>query len=232
MWSHFVIVLLCLVVLLEETSAFSLHARGISLTNNRRVLKPLRCQQQIFESQWSSSVEDSSIQNKNIIEDTLPTTNKVFIMNALSSMVAFFIGDIIGQISTSLRWNIWRTLRMAAFGLLIQGPLATRFHYALQRSVPEKDKSSLLKKIFAEQLLWAPTYAAALIVFLGVLRGDSPRSIAASMGFKMTRLVRSSWTLWIPTHLLCYFFIPSRYLPLVLNAAQIAMNSVHSVMAN
>ena len=79
-------------------------------------------------------------------------------------------------------------------------------------------------------MIWAPCFSSLMIIFVGILAGDSPHLIFLSLRRKLLLMVVSLWLIWPFAHLATYYIIPARFRQTFLNAVQVLSNIVSSVV--
>lgn len=115
---------------------------------------------------------------------------------ACTSLVGFFIGDLLAQKLLGEKdapLDPWRLARMAAFGLLIHGPTGHYFYNALDRVIVGKTPLKVISKVFVDQVLWAPIFTVLFFSFLGLAERKSPEDIVGKIKTDTWTGVTASW---------------------------------------
>lgn len=121
--------------------------------------------------------------------------NPIF-TKALTSLVGFFLGDLLaqkflGEKGTEL--DMARLARMASFGFLIHGPTGHYFYSALDRLIVGKSAVKVASKVAIDQVLWAPVFTALFFTYLGVTERKSKDEIIKKIKDDTWIGVKTSW---------------------------------------
>jgi hypothetical protein len=112
--------------------------------------------------------------------------SKPIVIKSLASMVGFILGDSLAQLFLSKSaFSASRCGRMALLGLLVYGPMGYIFYsfrIARTREVDKKNEQLMfpvlvppvVKKIFAEQLIWVPFITIWMFLINGIAMGSIP----------------------------------------------------------
>ncbi|KAJ1395802.1 hypothetical protein B484DRAFT_340157 [Ochromonadaceae sp. CCMP2298] len=153
------------------------------------------------------------------------------VVKALSSAAGYGIGDIMAQ-SISYQFQLPRFLRMSLFGLLIHGPLNYFFYTWLFQRMDGVDTNTVMKRVAVEQSILSPLIAAQLLIFTGVLKGNSPYQIYISFNPTVLFLIGSSWLLWPAAHFVNFRYLAAKRRLLFINCIQLLSNAIQSLLIN
>lgn len=130
---------------------------------------------------------------------------------ALTSFGGFLIGDTIAQSMMSGAWDPFRCARLAAYGLLLDGPVGHYWYKLLDKYVcPEEPTSNkaVLIKTAADQLVWGPIMTLFFFAFLKALEGH-PELIMSTIQQKFMPTMLANYVLWPIAHLINFKLVPS-----------------------
>mmetsp|Transcript_31854 Transcript_31854/g.53743 ORF Transcript_31854/g.53743 Transcript_31854/m.53743 type:complete len:338 (+) Transcript_31854:173-1186(+) len=156
-------------------------------------------------------------------------TRKPIVVKAMSSAVGYSLGDFIAQVLT-FKFKLPRILRMALFGLLVHGPLGYMFYSWLFQTLEGAEENTVLKRVFVEQVTFAPVIAAQLLVFSGIFMGKAPYQIYRSFQPHFFYLLISSWMIWPASHYVNFKRVVSKHRLLFINCVQLAAIVLQSIV--
>lgn len=154
---------------------------------------------------------------------------------AMTSLIGFFIGDLIaqkflGENKGSLDWA--RSARMASFGFLIHGPTGHYFYSALDRLIVGTAPLKVAAKVVIDQLLWAPIFTALFFSYLGITERKPFDDIMAKINNDTWTGVTTSWKFWPLAHAVNFAFVPTQQRLLYINVLQVGYNVILSLLGN
>ncbi|KAK9838100.1 hypothetical protein WJX81_001413 [Elliptochloris bilobata] len=155
---------------------------------------------------------------------------------AITAAVGFSIGDIIAQLSTEPKrdYNLSRTLRMGAFGLLFAGPLQGHVWFnLLDKSISPRNPTkpwAVVSKMAADQLLMAPLGTACFFAWTKVTEGKANETVPF-IEAKLFDTIQTGWKLWVPAHLINFAAVPSSQRVLYTNLVAIVWTYILSQAA-
>lgn len=167
--------------------------------------------------------------NYNSRLDRYPITTKAF-----TSMIGFFLGDIIAQkfISEKPDINWARAARMASFGFLIHGPTGHYFYSFLDRFIVGKTPLKVASKVAFDQIIWAPVFTAIFFAYLGFAEGKSLDQVTTKIKNDTWTGVKASWKFWPLAHAINFAFVPLSQRLLYINTLQVGYNVILSLIGN
>ncbi|CAM9820067.1 unnamed protein product [Chrysoparadoxa australica] len=157
---------------------------------------------------------------------------KPILTKACTSLVGFSIGDILAQkfVASGDSFDCQRLCRMAAFGFLFHGTISHFFYNKLDEVLPGVEALTVIKKVFIDQVLWAPIFTFIYLTWIGVTSGHSPSQISDKIKNDLIKGVVGSWTVWPLAHTINFRFIPTEQRLLYINSIQIGYNVFLSVL--
>ncbi|XP_020299403.1 protein Mpv17 isoform X2 [Pseudomyrmex gracilis] len=138
------------------------------------------------------------------------------------------LGDQIAQNfieNNSKTIDFIRTMKFAGIGLFISGP-ATRIWYGiLDKYIGSKGHSVAIKKVVCDQLLFAPTFLAVLLVIIGLSQGKDIERLKIKMSNEYNDILINNYKLWPMVQLVNFSLVPLHYQALVVQSVALLWNS-------
>ncbi|KAI8617320.1 hypothetical protein BC830DRAFT_1167091 [Chytriomyces sp. MP71] len=155
---------------------------------------------------------------------------------AVTTCGLFVLGDLVAQHvveGTPLSQHDYaRTGRLALFGGCIAGPSIALWYPFLQRSIAFKsDWGSVLARVAADQLLFAPTFTAGFIVSTTLMSGRSLTDARARLDEGYKEAIVNNWKLWPAVQILNFAFVPLLYRSLIVNTIATGWNTYLSLLS-
>jgi len=158
---------------------------------------------------------------------------KPILVKSCTSLFGFLIGDICAQLIIGADYDVYRTLRMTFFGILMDGPIGHCWYLTLDRNVmpetPTVPKAVIIKTLL-DQLVWAPFFSCVFFTFNQTLQGHPELSLSTIQSTLIPTLT-ANWALWPLAHLINFKFVPSNQRILYINFVQILWTSYLSNLA-
>lgn len=176
----------------------------------------------IFASLWANY--NSALESKPILT------------KALTSLVGFFLGDLLAQKflskSDGAVIDKARLARMASFGFLFHGPTGHYFYNFLDRLIPGKTALNVASKVAIDQVLWAPVFTACFFIYLGIAERKSQQQIIDKVKNDTWTGVTTSWKFWPLAHAINFSLVPTQQRLLYINTLQVGYNMILSLIGN
>ncbi|XP_022951025.1 PXMP2/4 family protein 4-like [Cucurbita moschata] len=144
--------------------------------------------------------------------DTYP-----FITKSISSSLIYVAADLTSQMITLPSpgsFDLIRTTRMAAYGLLILGPSQHLWFNFMSTVSPRRDYLSTFKKIVLGQAVYGPTLTSIFFSYNASLQGESGSEIAARLQRDLLPTLLNGLLFWPVCDFLTYKFVPVHLQPL------------------
>lgn len=153
---------------------------------------------------------------------------------AITSTVTHIVGDVLAQAITGVPvFDMARCLRFAAYGFFVSAPANHYWHKLLDSSVGARrptSTSSLLLKLAADQLLFAPTFTVVFYSFTCVLQGR-PDLVVPVLAVKFWATLVAKWSFWPFVQLFNLRYVPQRLRVFVINVFGILWSCYVSMLA-
>lgn len=117
--------------------------------------------------------------------------------------------DILTKKQTS-EWDKRRTRDMAASGLTV-GLVCHHWYVWLDKTIPGRTLSVVMKKLIVDQLILSPVYISVFFVTVGILERSSIAEMGKEIWEKGTRIYTAEWFIWPPAQIFNFAFLPTRY---------------------
>lgn len=103
----------------------------------------------------------------------------------------------------------------------------------LHRNITKGSKTSItLKKVFADQIIFAPIFLASLISLISTLQGLSPEKVVEKLKKEYFDIITTNYMIWPWVQLINFYVIPLNYQVLVVQIVALFWNSYFSWKTN
>ncbi|GAV88811.1 Mpv17_PMP22 domain-containing protein [Cephalotus follicularis] len=140
------------------------------------------------------------------------------ITKSITSSLIYAAADLTSQIialPSFGSFDAMRTLRMAAYGLLILGPSQHWWFNSVSKVLPKRDVLTTLKKILMGQVIYGPCITTIFFSYNASLQGESGSEIAARLKRDLLPTLINGLLYWPICDYVTYKVIPVRLQPLV-----------------
>eukprot|EP00873_Tetraselmis_striata_P007392 jgi/Tetstr1/427656/TSEL_017781.t1 len=144
------------------------------------------------------------------------------------------LGDILATVVTGTAVCLAKTLHMAAFGLLFQGPALHFLHRALDAHVlPARPTSApaVACKMVVDQLVFSPISTAVFFITMEVFQGNIG-CVASTLASRLAPTLLASYSIWPLALLFNYGFIPPKQRILFINVVTVIWAVVLSLLSS
>ena len=93
----------------------------------------------------------------------------------------------------------------------MKGPPHHYWYLYLDKLLPGRSRSVVIKKILADQAVAAPFFAVTFIFGAGLLEGNSLRECWTEFKCKFPTIYLFDWMIWPPTQGFNFLYVPSKY---------------------
>ncbi|XP_029670930.1 protein Mpv17 isoform X2 [Formica exsecta] len=155
-------------------------------------------------------------------------------MQAVQAGILMGLGDQIAQnfIDNSKTIDLVRTMQFAGIGLFISGPATRTWYGILDKYIGSKGYSVAIKKVACDQLLFAPTFIAVLLVTIGICQGKDIEKIKIKVRDEYNNILINNYKLWPMVQLINFSIVPLHYQVLVVQLVALFWNSYISYKTN
>lgn len=153
---------------------------------------------------------------------------------AVTSAATHIVGDVLAQVITGVPvFDLARCLRFAAYGFFISAPANHHWHKLLDSSIGTAHPTaptSLLLKLAADQLLFAPTFTIVFYAWMMMLQGR-PDLVLPVLGAKFLPTLVAKWSFWPFVSLFNLRYVPQRLRVFVINVFGILWSCYVSMLS-
>lgn len=146
--------------------------------------------------------------------DSRPILTKT-VTTSLIYAAADLTAQMLSPSSGSGSLDLIRTLRMAAYGLLILGPSQHLWFNFMSKTLPKRDVLTTLKKTFMGQAIYGPANAIVFFSYNAALQGESGDEIVARLKRDVLPTLRNGLLYWPICDFITYKFVPVHLQPLL-----------------
>jgi len=156
---------------------------------------------------------------------------KPILMKALTSLVGWFLGDLLAQLFIAGGPVDYKRLAtLSFFGFIYHGPSGHYFYNWLDDKIPGTDAVPVFTKVAVDQLFWCPIFMSVFFAYLGVVNGDSVATIGNKIRDDLLTACKGSWKVWPLVHMINFKFVSNKWRIPYINAVQIAFNMFLSLL--
>lgn len=129
-------------------------------------------------------------------------------------------------------FDLIRTTRMTAYGLLILGPSQHLWFNFMSTISPTRDLLSTFKKMFLGQAVYGPIITSVFFSYNASLQGESGREIAARLNRDLLPTMLNGLLYWPVCDFVTYKFVPVHLQPLINSSFQYVWTIYLTYMAS
>lgn len=85
--------------------------------------------------------------------------------------------------------------------------------------------STAVKKVAADQLIFAPGFLVIFITALTLLNGGNMRTIKNKLDLEYTDIILTNWTIWPAVQTINFYFMPLKYQVLLVQSVAVFWNT-------
>ncbi|XP_041018535.1 PXMP2/4 family protein 4-like isoform X1 [Juglans microcarpa x Juglans regia] len=144
--------------------------------------------------------------------------SRPLITKSISSCLIYTAADLTSQMITLPplgSFDTVRTLRMAAYGLLILGPSQHLWFNLLSKILPKTDLLTTLKKIIMGQTIYGPAITTIFFSYNAGLQGESGQEVVARLKRDLLPTFKSGVLFWPICDFFTFKFVPVHLQPLM-----------------
>lgn len=140
-----------------------------------------------------------------------------FITKSVTTSLIYAAADLTSQMITlpaADPFDLLRTSRMAAFGLIFLGPSQHLWFNFLSKALPRRDVQTTLKKILMGQAIYGPCNNSLFFSYNAALQGESGEEIMARLKRDLLPTLRNGLLCWPICDFITLKFVPVHLQPL------------------
>jgi protein Mpv17 len=159
-------------------------------------------------------------------------TKYLLLTNTTITVILSGTGDLMQQYYQHLqdnrvRWDPIRTKNICLAGLVL-GPVCHFWYLYLDRFLPGRSLSVILKKVLADQVVVSPVCVISFLVVLGYSEGVTKAQLKRDLLDKGPPLLKAEWLIWPPAQFVNFAFLPTRYRVLYDNTISLGFDNYYS----
>ncbi|XP_011629799.1 protein Mpv17 isoform X1 [Pogonomyrmex barbatus] len=146
---------------------------------------------------------------------------------AVQAGILMGLGDQIAQnfIDDSKNIDFVRTMQFAGIGFFITGPATRTWYGILDKYIGSKGSSVAIKKVACDQLFFAPSFIAVLLVAIGICQEKDIAKLKVKIANEYRDILINNYKLWPMVQLLNFSIVPLNYQALVVQSVALLWNS-------
>lgn len=118
------------------------------------------------------------------------------------------------------------------FHLKFQGPALRYWYGFLDKYVGSKGKTVVLKKVFVDQVVFAPTFLLFFLGAIGTLQGKSWESLKSDIKENYPDVLITNYYIWPCVQLINFYYVPLQYQVLIVQSVALFWNTYLSWKTN
>ncbi|KAF8111916.1 hypothetical protein N665_0071s0055 [Sinapis alba] len=155
----------------------------------------------------------------------------------ITSSLIYIAADLSSQTITKKKtssesYDLVRTARMGAYGLLILGPVQHQWFGFMSRLFPKQDLITTFKKMAMGQTVYGPTIMVIFLSFNALLQGEGGSDILARLKRDLLPVMLNCVMYWPVCDFITFKFFPVHLQPLVSNSFSYVWSIYMTYMGN
>nr|ACO12458.1 Mpv17 [Lepeophtheirus salmonis] len=138
------------------------------------------------------------------------------------------LGDLVSQRVIHEKSDIdpISVIRFSGIGTFFVGPSVRLWYLFMERVIGSAvNKKTTFIKVGMDQLLFAPTFTAGIMIVINPLQAKSFDEIKKELRSKYTDVMLNGWKIWPMAQVVNFYFIPFLYRPLFVNIVALFWNT-------
>jgi protein Mpv17 len=179
-----------------------------------------------FSSKMNAAVQDNSV----FATYNRYLTEKPLLTKSITSGVLSFLGDVACQKyfpedktkGEKVDWS--RTLKFTVIGTVLVGPMLHYWYGFLCSKIPGTSITDLVKRVFFDQLVFAPFCIIPSIFSLSMIMDGTPEKIPEKLHAEWASTIIANWSLWVPCQFFNFKLVPPQFQVLFANVVGLFWN--------
>ncbi|XP_049872915.1 protein Mpv17 [Pectinophora gossypiella] len=156
-------------------------------------------------------------------------SRRPYLVQAIQTGALMGAGDLISQTiieKKSFKQIEWqRSARFSCIGLFIIGPTLRVWYGVLNKHIGHTGKTVAVKKVFLDQVVFAPMVLCSLLCIVGASQGKNWDSIKQDLNTNYIDILKANYMLWPWVQLLNFYYIPLHYQVLFVQCVALFWNT-------
>ncbi|KAM3966876.1 mitochondrial inner membrane protein Mpv17-like isoform 1-T3 [Aphomia sociella] len=159
-----------------------------------------------------------------------------YLVQAVQAGTLMGAGDIISQTiieKTKLKEiDYKRTLQFSSIGLFVGGPALRLWYGILNKYIGSSGKSVVLKKVFVDQLVFAPAFLFFILSAVGTMQGKTWENVRKDINANYFDVLKTNYYIWPLVQIINFYYVPLQYQVLLVQTVALFWNTYLSWKTN
>ncbi|XP_075985743.1 mitochondrial inner membrane protein MPV17 [Anticarsia gemmatalis] len=152
-----------------------------------------------------------------------------YLIQAIQAGTLMGAGDLISQTlieKQSMRSvDLVRSLKFSSIGFFVGGPALRMWYGVLNKHIGSSGKTVVLKKVFVDQVIFAPAFLCTLLVAVGGLQGKDWATIKRELKANYFDVLVTNYYIWPWVQIVNFYYVPLQYQVLVVQTVALFWNT-------
>lgn len=159
-----------------------------------------------------------------------------YLVQAVQTGTLMAAGDLISQTVIEKKAlkhiDYKRTIGFSSIGFFVGGPALRVWYGLLNKYIGAGGKTVALKKVFVDQVIFAPAFLLIILTAVGTLQGKSFDTIKNDIKANYSDVLKTNYYVWPWVQLANFYYIPLQYQVLVVQSVALFWNTYLSWKTN
>lgn len=163
---------------------------------------------------------------------------KGYIREGINVAAIMGLGDTVAQLFIENKrlndWDVGRTLRFSALGLVFVGPVVRRWYLFLDSKVPKElpPMKRGIRKMLIDQCLFAPPFTFVMSCMVPLANFESIDQVKARIRESFFTILARNYMLWPLAQFVNFSYVPIAYQVMYVQVIALFWNSYVSMVLN
>ncbi|XP_059049256.1 protein Mpv17-like [Achroia grisella] len=159
-----------------------------------------------------------------------------YLVQAVQTGALMGAGDLISQTVIEKKIikeiDYKRTLQFSSIGLFVGGPALRLWYGLLNQHIGSSGKSVAIKKVFIDQLVFAPAFLFLILSGVGTMQGKSWNNVKKDIHANYYDVLKTNYYVWPWVQIVNFYYIPLQYQVLLVQVVALFWNTYLSWKTN
>lgn len=118
------------------------------------------------------------------------------------------------------------------FLFIFQGPALRVWYGILNKQIGSKGTTVAIKKVFVDQVIFAPTFLCLILVTVGAMQGKKWDVIKQDLNSNYPDVLKTNYYIWPWVQLVNFYYVPLQYQVLLVQSVALFWNTYLSWKTN